>query len=344
MAAGGAGCAHWTVFRGWVARAAPACGSSALAGWAARPPTAAAAARPAPGPRSGAHGKGVTAMLPLASEAPGGPDRLLTAAADGSVAVWDPSRSVARGPDREMAAQHTWKAHDGGVAVRRRRRGSREAAQGGAGACPSIHLDCVQRCSSTWCGACDWTRTAHCPQPPTPPPPPLQAMTFFLSYTEKPDAPVPRLATTGVLGHSQPAAGGMRPPAPCSIGGVGWARRPAAQPYVGPDSSPCCCHIRAGEDKRVHMWELGSWKPFAKAQPLQKAVCHSIGWAPWGGTGLGLHPSLLLATGARAGRAGAASCSCAGWRRSPVGVAPPRGQRACRPATRCTAQQLPARC
>lgn len=45
------------------------------------------------------------------------------------------------------------------------------------------------------------------------------------------------------------------------------------------------------------MWEVGSWKPFAKAQPLQKATCHSIGWAPWGGTGLGLHPSLLLATG-----------------------------------------------
>ena len=59
--------------------------------------------------------------------------------------------------------------------------------------------------------------------------------------------------------------------------------------------------LPAGEDKRVHMWELGSWKPFAKAQPLQKAVCHSIGWAPWGGTGLGMHPSLLLATGGRGG-------------------------------------------
>lgn len=68
-----------------------------------------------------------------------------------------------------------------------------------------------------------------------------------------------------------------------------------------PHALPCSCsQPRAGEDKRVHMWELGSWKPFAKAQPLQKAVCHSIGWAPWGGTGLGLHPSLLLATGARA--------------------------------------------
>lgn len=31
--------------------------------------------------RSGAHGKAVTAMLPLASEAPGGPDMLLTSSA-----------------------------------------------------------------------------------------------------------------------------------------------------------------------------------------------------------------------------------------------------------------------
>lgn len=35
---------------------------------------------------SGAHGKAVTAMLPLASEAPGGPDMLLSASADGTLA------------------------------------------------------------------------------------------------------------------------------------------------------------------------------------------------------------------------------------------------------------------
>jgi hypothetical protein len=35
---------------------------------------------------SGAHGKSVTAMLPLSSEAPGGPDMLLTASADGTIA------------------------------------------------------------------------------------------------------------------------------------------------------------------------------------------------------------------------------------------------------------------
>ena len=53
-------------------------------------------AAPAPLPciRSGAHNKGVTAMLPLASEAPGGPDMLLTAGADGTIAGARPVRTV----------------------------------------------------------------------------------------------------------------------------------------------------------------------------------------------------------------------------------------------------------
>ena len=68
---------------------------------------------------------------------------------------------------------------------------------------------------------------------------------------------------------------------------------------MGATHSPT--HTCAGDDRRVHMWDVASWKPFAKAQPLQKAGCHSIAWAPWGGTGLGAHPSLLLATGALAG-------------------------------------------
>jgi hypothetical protein len=56
-------------------------------------------------------------MLPLASEVPGGPDMLLSASADGTLAVWDPSRSPMKGPDREIAAKHSFKAHDNGVQV-----------------------------------------------------------------------------------------------------------------------------------------------------------------------------------------------------------------------------------
>ena len=121
-------------------------------------------------------------------------------------------------------------------------------------------------------------------------------MTYFLAYTEKPDPPVLRLATTGEqqwLGMPSHCWGDPKPAARCML----CCR--AALPEV---SSPCplprsARTLSAGEDKRVHMWEVGSWKPFAKAQPLQKATCHSIGWAPWGGTGLGAHPSLLRAPG-----------------------------------------------
>jgi len=76
---------------------------------------------------------------------------------------------------------------------------------------------------------------------------------------------------------------------------------PSTSLYVCALQPSLCRPSPAGDDRKVNMWEVGSWKPFAKAQPLQKAVCHSIGWAPWGGTGLGLHPSLLMATGERAG-------------------------------------------
>lgn len=39
----------------------------------------------------GGHKGAVTGLLPLGSVAPGGPDRLLSAGADGTIAVWEPS-------------------------------------------------------------------------------------------------------------------------------------------------------------------------------------------------------------------------------------------------------------
>jgi hypothetical protein len=47
----------------------------------------------------------------------------------------------------------------------------------------------------------------------------------------------------------------------------------------------------------VLIWDASSWKQLAQARPLQKASCHSVGFAPWGGAGLGVHPSLVLCTG-----------------------------------------------
>jgi len=39
----------------------------------------------------GGHKGAVTALLPVGATAPGGPDRLLSAGADGTIAVWEPS-------------------------------------------------------------------------------------------------------------------------------------------------------------------------------------------------------------------------------------------------------------
>jgi hypothetical protein len=61
---------------------------------------------------AGGHKGAVTGMLPLGSKEPAGPDRLVTAAADGTVAVWEPSLAT---PSSVHAPVATWKAHDGPV-------------------------------------------------------------------------------------------------------------------------------------------------------------------------------------------------------------------------------------
>eukprot|EP00887_Chlorella_sp_A99_P005680 scaffold1.g5680.t1 len=63
------------------------------------------------------HKSAVTSLQPLAAEAAGGPDLLVSTSADGTAAVWDPSRTPGRGPDREQPPARQWKAHDGGVAA-----------------------------------------------------------------------------------------------------------------------------------------------------------------------------------------------------------------------------------
>lgn len=107
--------------------------------------------------------------------------------------MWDPSLTAPRGPDREMGAKHTFRAHDGGVL----------------------------------------------------------GMTFFLAHRTEGGEPgeLPlMLATTG-------------------------------------------------EDKKVALWDCRNWKAAARSQPMPKASCHSVCYAPWGGGGLGVLPSLVLASG-----------------------------------------------
>jgi WD40 repeat protein len=141
---------------------------------------------------AGGHRGAITALLPLGAAAPGGPDRLVSASADGSVAVWDPSRTPVRGAGREIAPAKAFKAHDSGV---------RSAA-------------------------------------------------LFAAYAGDKLQELPlRLATVG-------------------------------------------------DDRRVALWDARTWQEVGRVQPLPgKASCNFVGFAPWGGAGLGVHPSLVLTSG-----------------------------------------------
>jgi hypothetical protein len=140
---------------------------------------------------TGAHRGAITALCPLGGETLGAPDRLVSTSADGTVAIWDPSRTPVRGSDREMAPVKSFKAHESGI----------------------------------------------------------KDATFFISYSgDKPEELPLRLATVG-------------------------------------------------DDKKLCLWNVSNWGTLDKLQPLPKASCHSVKFAPWGGAGLGVHPSLIIASG-----------------------------------------------
>ncbi|BDA49478.1 hypothetical protein COCOBI_14-0960 [Coccomyxa sp. Obi] len=64
---------------------------------------------------TGAHKSSVTKLLVLGGREQGGPDFLLSCSADGTVAVWEPSAAAPQGPDKEISAKVSFKAHDGAV-------------------------------------------------------------------------------------------------------------------------------------------------------------------------------------------------------------------------------------
>lgn len=140
---------------------------------------------------TGAHRGAITALCTLGGEILGAPDRLVSTSADGTVALWDPSRSPVRGSDREIGPLKSFKAHENGI---------RDA-------------------------------------------------TFFVAYSgDKPEELPLRLATVG-------------------------------------------------DDKKLALWNVSTWGTLDRLQPLPKSSCHSVNFAPWGGTGLGVHPSLIIASG-----------------------------------------------
>lgn len=63
----------------------------------------------------GGHKTAVTALVTLSAREPGAPDALISASVDGTVAVWHPSTSSVKLPDKEVAPKTTFKAHDGEI-------------------------------------------------------------------------------------------------------------------------------------------------------------------------------------------------------------------------------------
>jgi len=57
------------------------------------------------------------------------------------------------------------------------------------------------------------------------------------------------------------------------------------------------CLATVGEDRKVALWDVATWNMISRAQPLPKNTCRSIGFAPWGSAGLGVRPSIVLASG-----------------------------------------------
>ncbi|WPT16903.1 TSET complex member tstF [Picochlorum sp. SENEW3] len=67
---------------------------------------------------SGAHGKPITCLQTIGPAHPGGPDRLVSGSADGTIAIWDPSRSAKtfdKGSASSIQPVKSFKAHDGGI-------------------------------------------------------------------------------------------------------------------------------------------------------------------------------------------------------------------------------------
>ena len=61
---------------------------------------------------TGGHKAAITRLVTLPAKEAGAPDALISASADGTIALWQPSTSAIKLPDKEIAPKMSFKAHD----------------------------------------------------------------------------------------------------------------------------------------------------------------------------------------------------------------------------------------
>ena len=221
---------------------------------------------------SGGHRSSITSLQVIGSEdGPAGPERLVSASADGTIAIWDPSKSPMHGSDREISPIKTLKGHDAAIRdvtyfcaypyTREKRSGNpmsavvggiMNAAAGGANAISN--------------------RTG------------LSSLFFKGSNSSRKNEPK---ATE--VDESQKKDGDN-----ASL----QASQPKGKSDVKASMKTKLFLATVGDDKHIVIWDVSSWTPTMRTQPFQsKMSSHTIQFAPWGSAGIGEQPSILLASG-----------------------------------------------
>lgn len=247
---------------------------------------------------TGGHKSSITSLLTLGGDTPHSPDRLLSCSADGTVALWDPSRTPKKGADREISPIKTFKAHDAGV----------------KDACVYVSMvsPVKQRQGATGLSAAFPIATTAASMLG------LSAGADEKGKKEKKDVQGGGGGGTGATSAVSSPANPTQPqqqPSPSnqpSLPNSTATQQPPPQPQQQQQrqekQKEDLPHLQlrlatVGDDKKLALWDISSPSPSSwrlvknKIQPLPKASCHSVKFAPWGGAGLGVSPSLILASG-----------------------------------------------
>ena len=208
---------------------------------------------------TGGHKNAITALLPLGSTEPGGPDRLVSAAADGTIAVWQPSTAVGAHWPSEHAMETRSRAEGplicGAAPDMRAIDALVPSNQGGGPGGAHVPV-------ATW--------KAH--------EGPVNSLTFYRHLEENPEQPPLKLASAGAADI-------------CSRHSASLLSNTDVDFRHWCHGSPSCC---TGEDKKVCFWDTDKWKFVSGTRPLPKGSVASLMFSGHGAAAFGDEPCLLM--------------------------------------------------